>query len=323
MELRPVYYFYGPEDLLIEEKVEEIKGQLTPGFESMNLQIFHADSLEITELLSSVQTLPAFSTYRVIILKGAGSLKVDDAAQLLEYVADPSPSTVLVLISSETKPDMRKAFIKQLDKSGFLVNCKRMSERDLPAWVVTEVRKRGKKITRGAASRLAATAGPRLRDLRGEIEKLTLYIGEAEGIEESDVEEAGLDLREETIFKLTEAIGAKNATTAFKILNRLSEVHPLQMMGLVSREIRILLKVKALERVSVPRQALASKLGVPPFTVDGYIRRSKGFTEAELKSAVGRLARADTVLKSSSLPVGVVMPKLVLELCTGGGAGMA
>jgi DNA polymerase-3 subunit delta len=161
-----------------------------------------------------------------------------------------------------------------------------------------------------------------LRDLRGEIEKLTLFIGVKEGIEESDVDEAGIDLREETIFKLTEAIGGKNVEAAFRILNKLSEVHPLQMMGLVAREIRTLLKVKALERESVAKQALGKRLGVPPFTVDGYIRRSRGFSEKELKSALKRLARADAVIKSSSLPVGVVMPKLVLELCVGDGLAL-
>ncbi|MBE9528776.1 MAG: DNA polymerase III subunit delta [Proteobacteria bacterium] len=324
MELKPIYYFYGPEDLLIDERVEEIKSAaLTPGFESMNFQIFHSDSLDVADLLTSAGTLPAFSTYRLLILKNAGSLKVADTELITEYVKNPSPSTVLVMISSETKPDMRKTFVKALDKSGFLVNCRRMSERDLPAWVAAEVRKYGKRISRGASTRLIASAGPRLRDLHGEIEKLTLFIGAKEGIEESDVDEAGIDLREETIFKLTEAIGGKNVEAAFRILNKLSEVHPLQMMGLVSREIRILLKVKALERESVAKQALGKRLGVPPFTVDGYVRRSRGFSEGELKGALKRLAKADAVIKSSSLPVGVVMPKLVLELCSGDGLALA
>jgi DNA polymerase-3 subunit delta len=322
VELKPIYYFYGPEDLLIEKRVEEIKAvSMTPGFESMNQQIFHADSLDVTELLTSAGTLPAFSTYRLIILKGAGSLKASDTEMMLEYIECPSPSTVLVFVSSESKPDNRKAFIKLLSKCGYLVNCKRMGDRELPAWVAAEVKKYGKRISRGASNRLIASAGPKLRDLSGEIDKLTLFIGDKEGIEESDVEEAGIDLREETIFKLTDAIGSKNPGAAFKILNKLSEIHPLQMLGLVSREIRILLKVKALEREAVSRQAFGASLGVPPFTIDGYIKRSRGFSEAELKSALHRLSKVDTGIKSSSLPIGVVMPKLVSELCCADGVG--
>jgi DNA polymerase III delta subunit len=81
---------------------------------------------------------------------------------------------------------------------------------------------------------------------------------------------------------------------------------------------RVLLMLKSFSRRGGgPPRSFAGKLRVPPWTVDGYVKQSRRFTEKELKGAMSLLAEADTDLKTGRVPRGLVIPGLIIELCSG------
>lgn len=314
----PVTLFYGDEDYLIEQEVARIRSaHVDPAFESLNYQVFEAPGFDIGTAISACETLPAFSQTRVVVIKGAGSLRADQQKKLTAYVEDPSPTTVLVL-TAPGKINRTTAFFKALKKRAVVKPFYRKKEGELVRWVVDEARAMGKKIAPATARRLVALAGTSLRDLKGELEKIVLYAGEREAIEDSDVSGVGLDCREDTVFDLSEAIGAKDLAGALRIYSKVAGEPPVQVLGAISRQMRMLLKTKALVRRGVPAKGLASKLRVPPFAVEGYVKRSRRFTEAELRGVMKRLAAADRTLKSGGAPRDSVLPGLITELCVPG-----
>ncbi len=314
MVLKPVYYIYGTDDYLVAEAVREIKSEaLKGGMESMNYQVFEGKGLDADGLIAAASTLPAFSDRRVVLVRGADAIKGAEEKELIEYVMDPLTSTCLVFIGG-AKAAMSSAFIKCLSDRGYLKACNRLSERELSVWIKKDAAREGKKITDDAAAKLIAIAGNNLREIKNELDKIMLFALDKPVVEASDVEDAGLDCREETIFGLSDAIGDKDLKTALKILDKVSGEEPIKVLGAVSRQIRILLNIKALTRKKVDSRKMPQLLGVPPFALDDYLKRSRRFTEKELKGAVRKLAEADMDLKTGRKPQTVVLSKLIIDL---------
>ncbi len=318
--LKPLYYLYGSEDYLVERELERIvNGALEGGLGDMNHHVFDAGSLDPEEVVSVAMTLPAFSSKRVIVVKGAESLKARQEKVFMEYAADPSPTTVMVFVSGAAKKK-DSGFFRFLEKKGFVKAFNRLKEENLVEWIKNEVRSQGKTISADAARKLLAIAGKSLRDLKGEIEKLLLFTGQKKSIDAKDVEDCGLDMKEETLFALSDAMGSRDLAKAMKILAKVENEPPLKMLGAMARQIRVLLKLKVLLRKGKAPGGLARLVGVPHFRLNDYIRRSRAFGEEELVEALKKLYSADTDLKTGRLPQHLVISKLLIELCSSGKA---
>src|SRR3989304_9170043 len=97
MALKPVYYFFGTDDYLMEDAFEKIKKEaLTGGFASMNYHVYEGKTLDAGEVVSTASTMPAFAEWRLILVEGAGPLKAAPEKKLIGYVKAPSPTTCLV-----------------------------------------------------------------------------------------------------------------------------------------------------------------------------------------------------------------------------------
>lgn len=316
MDIKPVYYIYGTDDYLVEEALKAIKASaLTGGFASMNYHVYEGKGLDPADVIATASTLPAFSEKRLILVKGAEALKAAQEKDLIEYIKDPLETTCLVFISGAVKADKSSAFFKLLGEKGFLKACNRLSDGEILRWIKEDARKQGKAISDTAAKKLLEVAGTRLRDIKGELDKIVLFVGDKNNIEDSDVEDSGLDCREESIFNLSDAIGAKDVKRAFKVYDKISDEEPIKVLGAISRQIRTLLKIKALQAKGVPAQRFPSILGLFPKHAEDYTKRSRQFSLAELKKAIGKLSQADSDLKTGRVPAVVVLPRLIMELC--------
>ena len=319
--LKPIYYFYGAEDLLIEEAVEEIKSRaLTAGMGSLNFQVFSKGGQDASAISCAAMTMPAFAERRVVLVKDAEALKAGDVKVLTEYVKNPSPSTCLIFAANAAKVDRGSEFIKLLEKGGFLKAFGRLDAARLLAWIKKDAARQGKTVSNAAAQKLLTLSGGKLRELKGELEKIVLFAGEKPEIGVADVEDAGLDCREETIFGLSDAIGSKDLKTALRIYGNISNEPPQTVIGAIARQMRILLKIRVLQRSGVDRAGIAGQLGIYPSHFEGYLKRSALFGEEELKAALMKLRGVDIALKTGRMPEGIAMPKLIIDLC-GHGAG--
>lgn len=316
MALKPLYYFYGTDDYLVEDALSRVRKEaLTGGFASMNYHVYEGRGLDAGELVSTASTMPAFSGWRLVVVKGAEAIKAAQEKDLAEYIKNPSPTTCLVFVSNSAKLERGSALVKALEAGGYTRACNRLGDPELVKWIKDEAARQGKTITDAAAKMLLETAGNRLRDIKGELDKIVLFTGEKEAIDEGDVEESGLECREESIFNLSDAIGKKDMKEALRVYDRLSDEEPLKVLGAVSRQIRTLLKIKALVRKGTPVQKVGGLAGLFPKYADDYIRRSRLFSEPELETAMSRLLAADTDLKTGRVPVAMVLPRLIMELC--------
>ncbi len=316
--VRPVYYFYGDEDYLIDRAVDGIRSRaLQGGFESMNYHTYDAKTLDAAEVVTVARTMPAFSGMRLVVVRGAESLKVAQVKVFEEYVRSPSPSTCIVFVARGAKVDRKSEFFRYLKAKGCVKAYRLMEEDEVCRWIVNHVRGEGKKISEAAARKLVAVTGCAIGDVKGELDKIVLFTGDREEISEDDVERCALGIRDETSFDLAEAVGKRDVAGALCILSMLEGEEPSKVLGAVAWHFRQLVKVKALMEKGAQPYRISQLLRMSEKNVRRYMATSRSFSDSELMEVLAGLSKADVDIKSGRMPGGLVLTRLVMECCSG------
>ena len=318
-EIRPLYYFYGEEGYLIDRAVETLEERtLTPGLKSMNYHVYYASEADPIEIIDVCASFPAFASWRVVLVKDAHQFSTSQLDCFIDYIKAPSPTTLLIFIGEKT--DLRKSFFKELEKVKSVVHFPFLKRNQLSFWIRREAESRGKKITNSAVDCLTEMTGVSLRELTQEIEKVSLLTGERSTIELKDVEECGADIRVNTVFDFTDAIGSKDLIKALKSLRKIlhwGEPSP-KILSMVERHFRLLWRIKIMLKEGLDIGGICSRVGMSPYILKIYLKQEKRLTDEELRGIFNELYNSDITLKTSKMADRMVLESLSLRLCSGG-----
>jgi len=144
--LLPVYLFLGDEILFQEQLFRRaVDSLLTAEEQQFNLIRFSAAELEVETLITNLETAPFFGSHRVIHLveleKGSTALE-EGILQGLSRLANG-----VYLFIAATKLDGRKKLHQELQKRITVVDCKKISGAEVPAWVKQYSGELGLKLT--------------------------------------------------------------------------------------------------------------------------------------------------------------------------------
>lgn len=258
----PGYLFYGEEDFLAEEFVEELRGVLAdPAGGEFRLTRLSLDETKWRDVVDTARTAPfLFEPWRALVVRvpekktasdrgpdrtaaaegGEGRaskhLTATDQKILREYFADPPSRTVLVVIRPGKcrKDDALVRFFASLPKAAFsTIEMKRLNAGALLRRADARARELGKTLTEGARRRLFELVGQDLRLTMNEVDKLAVFVGERKGIEEDDVNEATAGQRSFESYELDDALAAADfARGAAVVKDLLAEgERPEQILG--------------------------------------------------------------------------------------------
>ena len=311
-----VRLLYGEEDYLLEEALRALVDEALEGADrTLNLDVLNAAETDARDIVARASSFPMTGERRVVVVREAERLGAGDLEILAAYCEAPSPSSCLVLTA--VKPDMRRNPFAALRKRGEAVEFARVYEEKLPAWIAAHARGRGLTISMEGAALLASSAGSSLREIAGEIEKISLYIGTRKEISPADVAAVVGMSREYNPFALQEAIGRRDAARALTILEEILNsggAVPLIIATLTNFYLA-LLKLHDCRKRGLPLQEDASRARVPPMFLGRYREALAHHTTAACSRALLLLAEADRDTKSGNAGPREVLEALALRLC--------
>jgi DNA polymerase-3 subunit delta len=317
-EVAPVYCLHGPERFLVDRCLGAVKAAVLGG-DGKGANAFNFESYDLKEtalgaVLQSARTVPMFAKRRLIVARGIDGVKADELEPLPGYVADPNPTTVLVLLGE--KIDGRLKAFQALKKAGCLHEFPRLRDHELGAWVAREARQRQLPIDQDAASALADAAGPDLGRLAIALEQLALYVGPGGRIGRAEVEALVPESRERGVFELTKAIGNGDRDGALALLANMlrNREPPLRIQFMLMRQIRQIWRARELAAAGAPRNEIASKVGIAPFFLDDVLGPARRMNAATLERSYQRLYQADRQLKGSRVDPEILIARLVRQL---------
>lgn len=317
--LLPLYLFFGEEEFLINEAVDLIiKKAVAPGARDFNFNTLYGKEASASELVNLCQAFPFMSEKRLVIAKEIDAFKAADLEDLLPYLADPSPSTCLVMLSGQGKYD-KKSVISAVDARGAVTRFYALLDREIVTWIEGWAKIRGLSIQRDAAQFLWQTLGNDLQKISNELEKVHISINEKTSITFEDVKTVVGDFREYTPFDLAAALGQKKREKAFLILSRLIQEGeaPVGLLGSIAWSFRRLLHAKSMEAAGLGPDEIMKKLRPPVIFHQATLFKSqlKSYTLDELREAFAVMLSTDKALKSSGLSGRMVLERMILRLC--------
>jgi DNA polymerase III subunit delta len=244
---------------------------------------------------------------QLVVVEQVEHWKPADVIALTEYLARPSPTTVLALVGEEVKRD--SALAKAVAKGGEVLVYdlpKRGRSADLPKWVEQQFRERGIQIDHQAALALVELVGSSTDELATEVDKLSTWAA-GERIGEREVSDLVAPRAEIPPFDLTDSWGRRDVAGVLEASERLVERSGdasrdvlLRVAGLLTNHVTRVRECQALDAEGVPPAAAADKLKRNRYYVQKLYEQARNFDEDELGDVVVRLARLDHALKGGS-----------------------
>ena len=311
-----LYGLFSEEDFLLSQGVEQFIA--SPAFSdnpSLNVERFQATETKPNRVLDSAQTLPFLGSRRLVVVSEAHLYKADQAAEFLPYLADPCPSTTLVLTGS--KLDARTKFAKSLKTAGKVHQFPKMYARQLAPWLQGRAGVRGKSLDSQAAAYLAELAGLGLGALDSELEKLALYVGKQKRITLDTVSQVLGGSRLYSIFDFTDAVAAGGLTRALSCYAQLDSLGEpaVRVLAMLTRLYRQLLETRRVLDQGGGPQEVQRTLRTPPQATATLVDRAKRETPPSLSRALKAVLTADVALKSSPGADRIIMERLIMDLC--------
>jgi DNA polymerase-3 subunit delta len=298
----PIYLLLGDDDVeksaLAAEFAELVEEELRP----FNVERVHAGDMTtgeriadgVADLAAAVRTLPMLAARRVVTVTQAEMLltpkrESETASAALDrleaLVTAPEAQTTLVFVAGVV--DKRSRMYKLLTRHATVVECGAIADgADAERWVRTRIAAAGAEIEPAAARSLAERAGPDVRRLRGDVDRLLLYAMGQSRITVDDVRQIAGPAALQDDWAMTNAVEVGDAAEAL-------------------RQLALLLDAGA-----APELVLGQL---------GWLVRTKfpAIARPKLAAAVQALFRTDLALKGSAGDPRVLLERLVVELCSG------
>lgn len=217
--LAPVYFFDGEEPFFIDKLLDFFEEQLIPESErDFNQITLYGKDTNWKEVLNAARRFPMFSEKLLVILKEAAQMK--DIQELLAYVENPNPSTVLVIDHRNKKLAANTKLAKAVNKTGVYFHAQKIKEQELLPWILQYAAAENLRLSAEAAEMLALYLGTDLNKVENEIQKILLNLPDRKAeIGPAEVEKYIGISRDYNPLELPDALFEKDRTRLARMMN--------------------------------------------------------------------------------------------------------
>lgn len=308
--IKPVYLLAGPQALLIERFIDDIRSALEHKFPNIQYFTYHTESDPIEEVIGNANNYSIFEEKKLIVVKKSEKLKKNDISLIDSYINDPSADCHLVFYSNETNKPKLSAH-KNLETMIF------KSEDKIEKRVINEAEMLGIKLSRGAVAELQKLIGNDLKAINNELMKITQYFKDKKNIDENDIRDFITRRSSEDIFQLINSIAAKDRSTALVVLNELrgTNYDPVSIVSTLSWRFRQMWHLKELQNSGVGENNLAKELKVSPGALFYLKKQSGKFSLNTLSKTMAHLSNLDKEIKSYGQDSYTLISRFILRVC--------
>lgn len=295
-----VYLLFGEEAYLRKQYKDKLKSALSADGDTMNCHYYEGKDISVGEVIDLAETIPFLAERRVIVLENTGLFKSGGEA-LAEYLSAPAPTVFFVFAEAEI--DKRSKLYKAVQNKGVSVEFSIQDEHTLKRWILGMIKRENKNISENALNLFLNKTGTDMENIHKELEKLFCYCLEKDVITEADIEEICTQKVTNQIFDMVNAIADKQQKKALSLYYDLLSLReaPMRILFLIGRQFNILLMVKEMKKRGYDNKTIASKAGIPPFTVGKYAAQASKFKSKDLKQALNECVEADEAVKTGRM----------------------
>jgi len=313
----PVYLVRGDDPVLsgdaVRQLVSDLVGDDDPAFAVEDLA---GDDYEVAAVVEAAQTPPFFGTRRVVIARSIGRFSAQDLAPLISYLADPLPTSAVVLVGGGGQ--IARGLLDAVKKAGHVVDAGAPSTgKARQSWLTGQLKAAPVKLDARATDLLASHLGEDVGRLPALLELLAAAYGEGAQVGEDDIGPFLGEAGGVAPWELTDAIDRGDTAAALENLHRLlgNGRHPLVVLASLHNHYTRILRLEG--SGAADEKAAAEMLGITgsTFPARKALSQARRMGHDAVARAITLLADADLALKGAiEWPDGLVLEVLVARL---------
>ncbi len=339
-QLAPVYLLYGAEGYFVGSAVRQIEGKaVSPGMESFNLQRFDGAKADWNEIEDACEALPMMAERKCVTVKDADAEKLAkaDLDRLMEMIASPNASTVLILYTLSPvdikKSSKWKKLAEAVARQGAVCEFAFQDKTTLRRALCERARKAHVSMDMETAGVLVERCSSSYSILQNELDKLIAYVqGKASGGTEAfpagapapeitgkDVDDCCIRSIDSSAFDLAKSILSRNFDRAYHLLDELFYLRQeaIAILGALSMAFADLYRAKCAAASRISPDRMAADFKYPKnrmFAVKNAFRDVQAYSPEHIRTCIAALYEADRKLKSSRLDDRLILEQMLGEM---------
>lgn len=300
------------EEFQRSERLSEILDIVVdPATKDFNYDVLNAEGFSAGKLAELIIMFPMMADRRVVVLRDFDRLHPETRKKAAEVIAG-TPETSLVIVEGDKVSLSPKPPAKHFLKESF----KRIYENKLPTWIKGRFAKRKKKVTDRAIALFLNNVGDGLRELDGEIEKVTITVGDNDVVDDMIVEQVIGTFKRHTVWAFCNAVGLGDFGDAVRILENLMENEKNKETWYIASLASHIMKIAEYNRLKAqgaPHSEAMKTVTESTFLWDlnRMSRQTANFSERTARRALTVLGRTESTLKKSGMDKRLLMELMV------------
>lgn len=294
--------------LSVQNEIAEIIKKTN--FSSSAISSYDIEESTLESALEDLDTYSFLTDKKVIIIKNIESINQEenkkDLEHLYKYLKNPNPDNLLIISSKKLNNTLKMT--KELKKL-----CTFIQTSTNPIDFIKEELK-DYKLETGVINLLCEYCKDDITKLKNECIKLKNYKLKEKNISKKDIEEMCIEKlgdATELTFSFTRSLAERNKKEALLKYKELLDynIEPLNIVGLLASQIRIMYQVKVLTEQNMTTNQIADTLKEKPFRITKTIELMRYYSKSELLNLMKSLEKIDIQIKTTDID-----PNSLLEL---------
>ncbi len=304
-----------------------------PAVAMLDFVEFEEGHWSVDQIIQACETMPVMSPRKVVVVNRMETLwkasikgtTEKDMERLCAYLKD-LPEDVLLLITGEKKEGegggrSKTLLMKTLEKEGKVYTFSPLTGRDLEAFVAKRFRTGGKQISAQLVRRLIGESGYTNKDidytlynLENDIRKVIYHAG-GDVILPEDVENSLSDTLEQGVFKLLDAIGARQKGEAMRLLHGILTAgeKPMRLLSLLIGQIEIMLQGMEMRQEGMALPQIQKKLKVNEYRLKKAMQVGSRRSQEDLRRMLLGALAIEGEMKTGYLDFETAMELFIAE----------
>lgn len=216
-QFAPVYFLHGPETYFIDLVADTIEDKALAEHEkAFNQTILYGKESTHLQIVDAARRFPMMAERQLVILREAQEMR--SLKDLLSYIEQPTPTTVLVICHKHKRLNLNSKFGKAVKAKTVLLEAKSLYDNQVPDWIADYLRSKKLKAGPAASDLLAEYLGSNLSKVANELDKLALNIPEGADVTEQLIEEHIGISKDYNVFEFQKALGQRDVKKANRIV---------------------------------------------------------------------------------------------------------
>lgn len=307
------YLLESADYLSIQNEIAEIIKKNS--FENSAISIYDLEETLLEKALEDLDTYSFLTSKKVIIIKSIETVDQEqyqkDIKHLYQYLDNPNPDNLLIITSKKLNNTLK--ITKELKKKCIFIQV------TLNALDFAKKELKDYKLETGVINLLIEYCKEDITKLKNECLKLKNYKLEEKEITKKDITEMcieKLDDSTDLTFAFTRSLAERNKKEALlkyrELLNY--NIEPLNIIGLLASQIRIMYQVKVLEEKNMRNNEIAQVLNEKPFRIQKTAELTRYYTTKELLELMIKLQEIDIRIKTTDINPNSLIELFILNI---------